>query len=225
MPAPARLRVHAVRSGDRSASVSTSTSIKGTKAPTARTTPSPPSSKGGRGPQHPPGQSQRQRRKAGQILDDTERDQQARRFGRQLQGACRPWHALSLHRPQRRSVTVHQGRPRRREQAVEGQDQDQTNHQSDEVESHFLRLRTTRAGIPTANAPAGTSRVTTDPAPVAAPSPVSTRAPSRLALPRKTAWPTTVRFFLPSRLKLQVIVPAPMFVSPPIPRPAARPHA
>src|SRR3990170_4780085 len=111
---------------------------------------------------------------------------------------------MRLHRPQRRSVAVHQGRPRRREQTIEGQDQDQANRQSDEVDSHSLSLRTTRAGIPTANAPAGTSRVTTDPAPVAAPPPIPTGATSRLSLPMKTARPTTVLFFLPSRLKLQV---------------------
>ena len=49
-----------------------------------------------------------------------------------------------------------------------------------------------RAGTPTASLPAGTSRVTTAPAPVLAPSPTSTGATSIVSTPRKAPSPTVV---------------------------------
>ena len=69
-----------------------------------------------------------------------------------------------------------------------------------------------RAGTPTASLPAGTSFVTTAPAPVFASSPIVTGARSIVSTPRKTRRPIVVRCFCrPS--KLAVIVPAPTFVS------------
>src|SRR6185369_13014738 len=52
-----------------------------------------------------------------------------------------------------------------------------------------------RAGTPTASLPGGTSRVTTAPAPVFAPSPTSIGAMSMVSTPRKAPLPTRVRFF------------------------------
>src|SRR5450759_2736830 len=71
-----------------------------------------------------------------------------------------------------------------------------------------------RAGTPTASMPAGTSFVTTDPAPVHAPSPSSTGATSIVSEPRKTFLPIFV-LCLRTPSKLQVMVPAPTFVCSP----------
>jgi hypothetical protein len=59
-----------------------------------------------------------------------------------------------------------------------------------------LRISRIRAGTPTASLPAGTSRVTTAPAPVLAPSPMVTGARSIVSTPRKTRSPISVRCLL-----------------------------
>src|SRR5580692_2112761 len=72
-----------------------------------------------------------------------------------------------------------------------------------------------RAGLPATRSPSPTSRVTTEPAPVSAPSPTCTGATSEVFEPIATLRPIIVRFFcLPS--KLHVIVPAPMLLPSPI---------
>jgi hypothetical protein len=71
-----------------------------------------------------------------------------------------------------------------------------------------------RAGTPTTVLPAGTSRVTTLPAPVFAPGPTVTGALSMVSTPMNAPSPITVSCLaVPS--KLAVTVPAPMFTSSP----------
>src|SRR3972149_3822383 len=77
--------------------------------------------------------------------------------------------------------------------------------------------RITRAGTPTTTAPAGTSFVTTDPAPVVAPLPIRSGATSIVSLPMNASSSMIVGHFLPERSRrLQVIVPAPMFTRSPM---------
>ena len=72
-----------------------------------------------------------------------------------------------------------------------------------------------RAGTPTTFLPGATSRVTTEPAPVVAPSPMVTGATIMVSTPMLAPSPMTVRCLaVPS--KLAVTDPAPTFTSSPI---------
>ena len=63
------------------------------------------------------------------------------------------------------------------------------------VRCGFGRGSRIRAGTPTASLPAGTSFVTTAPAPVRAPSPISRGATSIVSTPRNASSPIVVRCF------------------------------
>src|SRR3990170_128639 len=114
------------------------------------------------------------------------------------------------HAPRRSAALVHElldARPAHGDQGDLGRHEDRVDqdeddddedlaqraHQASGPPAGFRWRSRTRAGTPTAIFPGGTSWVTTEPAPVAAPSPMVTGATSIVSEPMKAPSPITVR--------------------------------